>query len=222
MCLSQLLYVSVGTSQVSRTQFPYMGQHSSRMFFPHAFARQTPTLPQNPARPPPPGSVPRPPALSPPWSGVLPPSTPAESAALPSSQCILGVSLCLCLLTEEEFLGSSKHGCSVVPNSVSPGTAASQAPLSMGLQARILEWLAMPSSRGLPNPQMELVSFMSPALTGRFPLAPPGKPHLKAGMMPVHLGILSAHIMPGTFFLEVNRFREWYRGCMATSLSFLV
>ena len=118
MCLSQLLYVSVGTSQVSRTQFPYMGQHSSRMFFPHAFARQTPTLPQNPARPPPPGSVPRPPALSPPWSGVLPPSTPAESAALPSSQCILGVSLCLCLLTEEEFLGSSKHGCSVVPQDI--------------------------------------------------------------------------------------------------------
>ena len=36
---------------------------------------------------------------------------------------------------------------SVVSDSVSPWTVAQQAPLSMGiLQARILEWVAMPSS----------------------------------------------------------------------------
>ena len=36
-----------------------------------------------------------------------------------------------------------------VSNSVNPWTVARQAPLSMGiLQARILEWVAMPSSRG--------------------------------------------------------------------------
>ena len=36
---------------------------------------------------------------------------------------------------------------------VTPWTAALQAPLSMGiLQARILEWVAMPPSRDLPNP----------------------------------------------------------------------
>ena len=36
---------------------------------------------------------------------------------------------------------------------VTPWTVARQAPLSMGIiQARILEWVAMPSSRDLPNP----------------------------------------------------------------------
>ena len=36
------------------------------------------------------------------------------------------------------------------------------------LQARILEWVAMPSSRDLPYPGIELVSLMSPALAGGF------------------------------------------------------
>ena len=35
------------------------------------------------------------------------------------------------------------------------------------LQARILEWTAMPSSGGLPNLEMELESLTSPALAGR-------------------------------------------------------
>ena len=36
---------------------------------------------------------------------------------------------------------------SVVPDSATPWTVAHQAPLSMGiLQARILEWVAMPSA----------------------------------------------------------------------------
>ena len=38
--------------------------------------------------------------------------------------------------------------------SAAPWTAARQAPLSMGiLQARILEWVAMPSSRGSSPPR---------------------------------------------------------------------
>ena len=38
--------------------------------------------------------------------------------------------------------------------SVTPWTVAHQAPLSMGiLHARILEWVAMPSSRGSPQPR---------------------------------------------------------------------
>ena len=42
---------------------------------------------------------------------------------------------------------------------VTAWTIAHQAPLSMGiLQARILEWVAMPSSRNLPNPATELRS----------------------------------------------------------------
>ena len=51
---------------------------------------------------------------------------------------------------------------------------ALQAPLSMGtLQARILEWVAMPSSRGSSQPRIEA---LSPALQVVFTTEPPGKP----------------------------------------------
>ena len=44
--------------------------------------------------------------------------------------------------------------CSVVSDSVIPRTVAHQGPLSMGiLQARILEWVAMSSSRGSSQPR---------------------------------------------------------------------
>ena len=44
-------------------------------------------------------------------------------------------------------------------------TVALQAPLSMGiLQARRLEWVAMPSSRGSSRPRDQTQSFMSSAL----------------------------------------------------------
>ena len=44
--------------------------------------------------------------------------------------------------------------CSVISNSVAPWTIAHPAPLSMGiLQTRILEWVAMPSSRGSSWPR---------------------------------------------------------------------
>ena len=36
------------------------------------------------------------------------------------------------------------------------------------LQARILEWVALPSSRGLPDPGVKTVSLTSPALAGGF------------------------------------------------------
>ena len=37
------------------------------------------------------------------------------------------------------------------------------------LQARILEWVAMPSPPGdIPNPEIELASLLSPALASRF------------------------------------------------------
>ena len=45
------------------------------------------------------------------------------------------------------------------------------------LQARILEWVAVPSSRGLPDPRIEPESVVSPALAGRFfTTEPPEKP----------------------------------------------
>lgn len=44
-----------------------------------------------------------------------------------------------------------------------------QALLYLGVfQARILEWVAMLSSRDLPDPGIEPESLMSPALAGRF------------------------------------------------------
>ena len=49
--------------------------------------------------------------------------------------------------------------------SATPWTVACQAPLSM---ARILEWVAMCSSRGSSWRGLEPASFMSPALAGRF------------------------------------------------------
>ena len=36
------------------------------------------------------------------------------------------------------------------------------------LQARILEWVAMPSSRGSYQPRIKTTFLMSPALAGRF------------------------------------------------------
>ena len=48
-------------------------------------------------------------------------------------------------------------------------TVARQVPLSMGIfQARILEWIAMPSSMGSSQPGVEPASLTSPALAGGF------------------------------------------------------
>ena len=45
---------------------------------------------------------------------------------------------------------------------VTPWTVACQSPLSMGiLQARILEWVAMPSSGDLPDPGVKPMSHVS-------------------------------------------------------------
>ena len=54
-----------------------------------------------------------------------------------------------------------------------------QVPLSMGFsrQEYWMEWVAGPSSRDLPDPGIELLSLLSPALAGGFiTTAPPGKP----------------------------------------------
>ena len=64
---------------------------------------------------------------------------------------------------------------SVVSDSATPWTVAHQAPLSMGiLQARILEWVARPSSRGssLPRDQTQ-VSCIAVRF---FTVEPLGKP----------------------------------------------
>ena len=53
------------------------------------------------------------------------------------------------------------------------------------LQARILEWVAISSSRGLSDPGIEPVSPASPALTGGFfTTVPPAKP-CKSGLVDI-------------------------------------
>ena len=72
------------------------------------------------------------------------------------------------------FLLGALLRCSVVSDS-DPRAVAHQAPLSMRiLQARRLEWVAMPSSGDLPNPG---IKPRSPALQAdSLPSEPPGKP----------------------------------------------
>ena len=61
--------------------------------------------------------------------------------------------------------------------SVTPRTVACQAPLSMGiLQARVLEWVDILSSRHLPDPEIEPRS--SALQADSLPSEPPGKTHL--------------------------------------------
>ena len=72
---------------------------------------------------------------------------------------------------------------SVVFDSATPWTVPCQAPLSMGsLQARILEWVVMPSPGDLPNPGIEP---RPPALQAGYLLSePPGMPpfYLRCGV----------------------------------------
>ena len=53
-------------------------------------------------------------------------------------------------------------------DSVTPWTVAHQAPLSMGFPARILEWVAMPSSRDSSKLRDQTETPPPPALAGRF------------------------------------------------------
>ena len=81
---------------------------------------------------------------------------PLFTSLLVSQEFTVFVSLkiCLCLLCEFCTSLYTQVYCSVVSDSLQPhGLAAHQAPLSMGiLQARILEWVAVPFSRGSSQP----------------------------------------------------------------------
>ena len=53
------------------------------------------------------------------------------------------------------------------------------------LQARTLEWVAISSSRDLPDPGIKPTSLASPALAGRsFPTEPPEKPRIELCALP--------------------------------------
>ena len=74
-------------------------------------------------------------------------SDPGIEPALPKSPALAG---------DLQHFGTPRHlfCCSIMSYSLTPWTVACKAPLSMGiLQARILEWFAMPSSRGSSQPR---------------------------------------------------------------------
>ena len=63
---------------------------------------------------------------------------------------------------------------------VTPWTVVHLAPVHGIIQTRILEWVAISSSRDFPKPGFKPASLVSPALTGRFfTIVPPGKPQVK-------------------------------------------
>ena len=75
----------------------------------------------------------------------------------------------------------------------------------VSLQARILEWVAMPSSRDLPNPEVEP---RSPTLQAdSLPFEPPGKPK--------NTGVGNLSLFQGIFpTQESNWGRLHYRGIL--------
>ena len=75
-------------------------------------------------------------------------------------------------------------GRSVVSSSATPWIVARQSPLSMGiLQARILEWVAMPSSSGSPQPRDQ--THVSCTAGRFFTTEPPGSPQRKETNMEI-------------------------------------
>ena len=102
--------------------------------------------------------------------------------------CYLAVKSCgFCNLMDYSPLGSSVHGIS---------------------QARILEWVAIPSPGDLPNPGMEPVS---PTLSGRFfTTAPQGKSRI----LPKHSQVVSPMGRCCSFWYVISRtvdhFHAWH------------
>ena len=74
--------------------------------------------------------------------------------------------------------------CSVTqscPILITPWTGICQAPLFMGFPGRILEWIAMPSTRASSQPRdQKHVSCISCIADGFFTTEPLGKPRIKA------------------------------------------
>ena len=85
--------------------------------------------------------------------------------------------------------------CSRVQLCATPWTAAHQAPLSMGtLQARVLEWAAMPSSRGSSPPG---IKPRCPALrAGSLPLSHQGSPLARIRSDQISRSVMSNSLRP--------------------------
>ena len=83
------------------------------------------------------------------------------------------VCVCVCVCARAHALS---HFC-CVQLFVTPWTVACRAPLSMGiLQARILAWVAISSSRGSSQARDQTLLHLLHRQVSCFSLAPPGKP----------------------------------------------
>ena len=115
-----------------------------------------------------------------------------------------GMCVCVCVCVYDVWLF------------VTPWTAAHQAPLFLGIfQARILEWVTMPSSRGSSQPRDGTRTFyISLASAGRFfPTSPTweallhGVEGLRAGLHVVGLPFLKC--FQDSVFLPGAQWKEW-------------
>ena len=71
------------------------------------------------------------------------------------------------------------------------------------LQARILEWVAMPSSRGSSQPRdWNCVSYISCIEVGSLSLAPPGKPHIVEYYSAIKI---SEQLIHATIYITIKR-----------------
>ena len=100
----------------------------------------------------------------------------------------LGICMCACEWETERIDQELEKGRAISPLpalcvlshirlSVTPWTVARQTPRSIGiLQARTLESVAMPSTRGSSQPIGKCLLFLLHRQVGSLPLVPPGKP----------------------------------------------
>ena len=100
----------------------------------------------------------------------------------------------LCFVSWKSSLCCAVLSCWVLSDSYAmPWTAAHQAPLFMGiLQARILEWVAMPSSRGSSQPRDQTQA--STLQVDSLPSEPPGKP--------TNTGVSSLSLLQRIFLIQ--------------------
>ena len=93
---------------------------------------------------------------------------------------------------------------------LTPWTMARQAPLSGIFQARILEWVAISYSRGLPDPGIKPTSLMSLTLEGRFfTTVPPGKPLAVGDLIQFLLEELSFYFLYLDPLVKRGSLRKW-------------
>ena len=102
----------------------------------------------------------------------------------------------------------SGHACMISPlvvfNSAPPWTVAPHAPLSMGFSRQeYWSWMPCPPSGDPPDPEIELVFLVSPALAGSLPVVPPGKPNTSCSLISItkmrtitstHISYLAVHV----------------------------